>query len=225
MLSRIGQTRRRLRAALTASAAALMGMATASAAYAADPDQSVDAIKTASPIKHVIIIVGENRSFDHVYATYKPKKGETVLNLLSEGIVNADGTPGPHFARGHQFQIVAPPNSGHYFISADAAQIEQVLINLVHNAVDASIETQGNVAIRWREAGDCVEVVVDAGATVPVRVGIGDAFKVGRWTPVEVLFSPSHAGPIRLEVDALDPEGSFVTYRSRPTESTRTSPE
>ena len=26
---------------------------------------------TASPIKHVIIIVGENRSFDHLYATSK----------------------------------------------------------------------------------------------------------------------------------------------------------
>ena len=30
-------------------------------------------------------------------------------------------------------------------ISADAAQIEQVLINLVHNAVDAALETQGAV--------------------------------------------------------------------------------
>ena len=30
-----------------------------------DLDKSADAIKTATPIKHVIIIVGENRSFDH----------------------------------------------------------------------------------------------------------------------------------------------------------------
>ena len=50
---------------------------------------------TATPIKHVIVIIGENRSFDHVYATYKPvNKGESVLNLLSKKIVNADGTPG-----------------------------------------------------------------------------------------------------------------------------------
>src|SRR5947209_8273581 len=49
---------------------------------------------TATPIKHVIVIVGENRSFDHLFATYVPKPGETVNNLLSEGIVNADGTPG-----------------------------------------------------------------------------------------------------------------------------------
>src|SRR5437016_3756238 len=45
-------------------------------------------------------------------------------------------------------------------INADGAQIEQVLINLVHNAVDAALETKGAVAIRWRESGDCVEVIV-----------------------------------------------------------------
>jgi two-component system, NtrC family, nitrogen regulation sensor histidine kinase NtrY len=45
-------------------------------------------------------------------------------------------------------------------IRADAAQIEQVLINLVHNAVDAALETNGAVDIRWRESGDCAEVIV-----------------------------------------------------------------
>ena len=53
---------------------------------------------TATPIKHVIVIIGENRSFDHVFATYVPKPGESIWNLLSEGIVNADGTPGPNFS-------------------------------------------------------------------------------------------------------------------------------
>src|SRR6202140_3596406 len=87
-----------------------------------DLDKSADAIKTATPIKHVIIIVGENRSFDHLYATYVPKSNsEKVLNLLSEGIINADGTPGPNFAKAHQFQIVAAPNGGKFFSSADMA--------------------------------------------------------------------------------------------------------
>jgi phospholipase C len=53
---------------------------------------------TQTPIKHVIVIIGENRTFDHVFATYQPVKGETVDNLLSKGIVNADGTPGPNFS-------------------------------------------------------------------------------------------------------------------------------
>jgi phospholipase C len=50
----------------------------------------------------VIVIIGENRSFDHVFATYVPKKGQTVWNLLSEGIVNKDGTPGPNFSKAEQ---------------------------------------------------------------------------------------------------------------------------
>jgi len=57
---------------------------------------------TATPIKHVIVIIGENRTFDHVFATYKPVAGESVSNLLSKGIVNEDGTPGPNFALASQ---------------------------------------------------------------------------------------------------------------------------
>ena len=57
---------------------------------------------TVSPIKHVIVIIGENRSFDHVFATYVPRRGQTIWNLLSEGIVNADGTPGPNFYKAEQ---------------------------------------------------------------------------------------------------------------------------
>jgi phospholipase C len=58
---------------------------------------------TSTPIKHVIVIIGENRSFDHVFATYRPTKPtEHVHNLLSEGIVNADGTPGWNFGKAAQ---------------------------------------------------------------------------------------------------------------------------
>ena len=60
---------------------------------------------TASPIKHVIVIIGENRTFDHIFATYQPvNKNEQVLNLLSEKIVNADGTPGPNYSKALQYQ-------------------------------------------------------------------------------------------------------------------------
>jgi phospholipase C len=58
---------------------------------------------TTTPIKHVIVIIGENRSFDHVFATYVPKNGQKVWNLLSEGIIKADGTPGPNFDRFQQW--------------------------------------------------------------------------------------------------------------------------
>ena len=59
--------------------------------------------KTTSPIKHVIVIVGENRSFDHIFATYKPKKGEHVDNLLSKQIIDENGQPGPNYSEALQY--------------------------------------------------------------------------------------------------------------------------
>jgi phospholipase C len=56
-----------------------------------------------TPIQHVIVIVGENRTFDHIFATYQPKNGESVDNLLSKKIVNEDGTPGSNFAFAQQY--------------------------------------------------------------------------------------------------------------------------
>src|ERR1700732_1987650 len=89
-------------------------------AFAAGPDKAVDKISTATPIKHVLIIVGENRGFDHLYATYVPKnRDERVLNLLSERIINADGSPGKNFAKAHQFRVTSAPNGGKYFVSVD----------------------------------------------------------------------------------------------------------
>jgi phospholipase C len=61
---------------------------------------------TATPIEHVVVIVGENWSFDSLFATYVPRRGETVWNLLSKGIITAEGTPGPHFGLAKQYQGV-----------------------------------------------------------------------------------------------------------------------
>src|SRR4051812_45354720 len=50
--------------------------------------------KTETPIKHVIVLIGENRGLDHTFGVYRPKgKGQTISNLLSKGIVNEDGSP------------------------------------------------------------------------------------------------------------------------------------
>jgi acid phosphatase len=57
---------------------------------------------TTTPIKHLIVVVGENISFDNLFGTYEPKSGEPVRNLLSEGIVNRDGSPGPQFTAATQ---------------------------------------------------------------------------------------------------------------------------
>jgi phospholipase C len=59
---------------------------------------------TTTPIKHVIIVIGENVSFDTLFATYTPPRGQSVLNLHSQGIVQTDGTPGPNYAKAVQYQ-------------------------------------------------------------------------------------------------------------------------
>ena len=75
-----------------------------------------EAPKTETPIKHVIVIIGENRTFDHIFATYVPQKHAAVSNLLSKGIIKADGSPGPNFKKSQQFQAVAPFRA-HYYVS------------------------------------------------------------------------------------------------------------
>jgi phospholipase C len=62
--------------------------------------------QTRTPIKHVIVIIGENRTFDHIFATYQPKDHQKVWNLLSEGIIHEDGTPGPNYFRAAQFSAL-----------------------------------------------------------------------------------------------------------------------
>jgi two-component system, NtrC family, nitrogen regulation sensor histidine kinase NtrY len=70
--------------------------------------------------------------------------GELIRRVISlEMRLSIDVRPGPELS-----------------ILADGAQIEQLLINILHNAVDASLQTGGRVLIGWREVADCVEVFV-----------------------------------------------------------------
>ena len=78
-------------------------------AFAQDPNPGMH---TRTPIKHVIVILGENRSFDNVFATYKPLHGQRIWNLLSEGIVTANGMPGPNYIRAEQYQAVDTSHEG-----------------------------------------------------------------------------------------------------------------
>jgi phospholipase C len=59
---------------------------------------------TLTPIKHVILIIGENRTFDHLFGTYKPPKGETIWNLRSLGIVTNTGQPGKNVHLAQQYE-------------------------------------------------------------------------------------------------------------------------
>jgi phospholipase C len=114
LLSRI---RRRGRRAAAVSAVVLAGAAVAMPARSAGPNGATDAPATATPIKHVIVVIGENRTFDHIYGTYVPKSRDSILNLLSEGVVSADGSPGPNFAAAKQFTTSGQTS---YFIGVDS---------------------------------------------------------------------------------------------------------
>ncbi|MDQ6656278.1 MAG: ATP-binding protein [Verrucomicrobiota bacterium] len=78
-----------------------------------------------------------------------PQKEEISLGDLVSRIVNLETRLTARIAP-------SPPVTLH----ADAAQVEQLLINIVHNAVDASLETGGGVVMGWREISPCVELYV-----------------------------------------------------------------
>jgi phospholipase C len=82
-------------------------------------NDAAHAVKTETPIKHVIILIGENRGLDHTFGVYRPKgKNQTISNLLSKGIVNEDGSPGPNFAQAQQFSVAGQPA---YYLGAPNA--------------------------------------------------------------------------------------------------------
>jgi len=69
--------------------------------------QSLASGPTTTPITNLIVIVGENHTFDGLFGGYQPPAGQSVMNLLSQGIINADGTPGPNFSLATQNQAQA----------------------------------------------------------------------------------------------------------------------
>jgi phospholipase C len=122
--SKYGSSTRKLGLRVGVAAAAL-GAFTANSG-AADPDKSVDRIQTATPIKHVIVVIAENSSFDHAFGTFRPRDGQHIANLLSKGIVNEDGTPGPNFNKAAQFTVT--PQSQYFIAAPDVSKTAYVTL-------------------------------------------------------------------------------------------------
>jgi len=95
---------------------ALCSMFFCSAAVSADESAHG---RTATPIKHVIVLIGENRSFDNIYGTYDPRPGQLVANLRSRRIVREDGSLGPRAGLAAQVALNAIPSQ--YFIHQPAS--------------------------------------------------------------------------------------------------------
>ena len=90
----------RQHAAVATSLVALI--ANLGAPFSAAAQSPAKHASSTTPIQHVIVIIGENRTFDHVFATYQPNSSDSVSNLLSQGIIKSDGTPGPNFSLASQ---------------------------------------------------------------------------------------------------------------------------
>jgi phospholipase C len=118
------QFRKRLLNSVFAGAATLSILTyNASYALASQPSfgENQNDRRTRSPIKHVVVIIGENRTFDHIFATYRAPNGDYVDNLLSKGIINIDGSKGPHYELSEQHRAtnttaysIAPQKIGEF---------------------------------------------------------------------------------------------------------------
>jgi two-component system, NtrC family, nitrogen regulation sensor histidine kinase NtrY len=58
-----------------------------------------------------------------------------------------------------RMRVILNPGS-EFTIQADADQIEQLLINLIRNAVDAALETTGGVRLHWQRSGGYLDIVI-----------------------------------------------------------------
>jgi len=76
--------------AVAALGGMLLSQAVPPLSYAAGSNDN----NTTTPIKHVIFIIGENRTFDHLFGTYKPGGGQQIWNLLSRKLSTRMGNQG-----------------------------------------------------------------------------------------------------------------------------------
>ena len=112
-------------------------------AAAATSLAALNAGPTTTAIKNVIVVVGENQTFDAVFATYPAPANQTVKNLLSQGIINADGTPGPNFSLAVQNQGTA--QTAYTINPTRAAAYATLPQPELIGVLDAHLQAQGGV--------------------------------------------------------------------------------
>lgn len=101
--------------------------------------------------------------------------------------------------------VEVAPGPEVYFL-ADGDQLEQLLINLLRNAVDAALETGGRVQVSWQEEGDRLVVAVeDEGPGLPATENLFVPFFTTKpgGTGIGLVLSQqiaeAHGGTLTLE--------------------------
>ena len=91
-------------------------------------------------------------------------------------------------------------------LSADGDQLDQLLINLVSNAVDASSETGGAVEIRWSQQSGALDLqVIDEGPGLPATANLFTPFFNTKRTGTGIglvlsrQIAEAHGGTLTLE--------------------------
>lgn len=106
-------------------------------------------------------------------------------------------------------------------VHADSDQLEQALINLIRNAVDAASETKGCVRVTWSATADAVDVLVfDEGPGVSGTANLFVPFYTTKpeGTGIGLVLSrqiaEAHGGMVTLE-NRRDRRGALATLRVR----------
>jgi two-component system nitrogen regulation sensor histidine kinase NtrY len=104
-------------------------------------------------------------------------------------------------------------------LSADGDQLEQLLINLVSNAVDAAADTGGGVEIRWAEQSGALDLrVIDDGPGLPATANLFTPFFTTKRTGTGIglvlsrQIAEAHGGTLTLE-DRTDARGCVARLR------------
>jgi PAS domain S-box-containing protein len=93
-------------------------------------------------------------------------------------------------------------------IHADGDQLDQLLINLVRNAVDAASETDGRVAVGWKRSGDTLEVRV-------LDEGPGIAHSANLFVPFYTTKPDGTGIGLALSRQIAEGHGGTLTLRNR----------